>query len=110
MHGGRSEQEVDTFNSILTSASQQLCTGTPTASFAAIFSSLTDAGIQGTGATAMSDQAPSNTAISLYFTASGSQGVGAITGSATAATATITGYVPRYLNAVEIFTIICMLT
>lgn len=41
----------------------------------------------------MSDQAPSNTAISLYFTASGSQGLGAITGSATAATALVTGQV-----------------
>lgn len=91
VHGGRSEQEVDTFDKILSSASNLLCTGTPTASFAAIFSSLTDVGIQGTGATVMSDQAPSNTAISLYFTASGSQGLGAITGNATAATPLITG-------------------
>lgn len=38
------------------------------------------------GATVMSDQFPSQTAISLYFTPTGSQGAGAITGSATAAT------------------------
>lgn len=39
------------------------------------------------GATIMSDLYPSQTAISLYFTPTGSQGVGVITGSATAATA-----------------------
>ena len=38
------------------------------------------------GATVMSDQFPSQTAVSLYFTPTGSQGVGVITGSATAAT------------------------
>jgi hypothetical protein len=38
------------------------------------------------GATVMSDQFPSQTVVSLYFTPTGSQGVGFITGSATAAT------------------------
>jgi hypothetical protein len=38
------------------------------------------------GATVRSDQFPSQTAISLYFTPSGSQGAGSITGSATQAT------------------------
>jgi hypothetical protein len=32
------------------------------------------------GGTVFSDQAPSQTAVSLYYTASGSQGLGAITG------------------------------
>lgn len=43
-----------------------------------------------TGATVSSDQAPSSTAVSLYFTLTGSQGPGAITGSAAEATATAT--------------------
>jgi hypothetical protein len=38
----------------------------------------------------MEDQFPSNTAVSLYFTASGRQGPGPITGSATGATRTRT--------------------
>jgi hypothetical protein len=71
IHGARSPQEVDTFDTIISSASQILCTGTPTANFTAIFNSLTDLGVQGTGATGMEDQFPSNTAVSLYFTASG---------------------------------------
>lgn len=43
-----------------------------------------------TGATVSSDRAPSSTAVSLYFTLSGSQGAGAITGSLAEATATTT--------------------
>ena len=58
----------------MSSAGNLLCVGTPIASFAATFSSLTGVRVQGMGATVMGDQAPSNTAISLYFTASGSQG------------------------------------
>lgn len=85
VHGGRSEQIVESFLAIITSASNLLCTGTPTATFAAIFSSLSDVGISATGATVLSDQFPSNTAISLYFTPTGIQGAGAITGSATQA-------------------------
>lgn len=38
------------------------------------------------GATVMTDLFPSQTAISLYFTATGTQGLGAITGSATLGT------------------------
>ncbi len=91
VHGARSEQDVDTYNRIITSASHALCTGTPTASFGAIFSSLNNKGIQGTGATDMSDQFPSKTAVSLYYTPTGIQGMGAITGSATGATAKVTG-------------------
>jgi hypothetical protein len=91
-HGGRSPSQSAVFSAILSSASNSLCTGTPTASFAAIFASLTNAPPQATGAAAtatqMSDQYPSQTAVSLYFTASGNQGPGAITGSAAQATAT----------------------
>jgi hypothetical protein len=88
VHGARSEAEVQAFDGILASASNALCTGTPTASFAAIFSSISEAAPQSASgaATVFSDQFPSMTAISLYFTVTGAQGPGAITGSATAAT------------------------
>ncbi|KAH9221085.1 hypothetical protein DL95DRAFT_382494 [Leptodontidium sp. 2 PMI_412] len=88
VHGARSPQNVDSFHTIISSASNALCTGTPTATFAAIFSSLSE-GAAPTGTdTAMSDQFPSQTAISLYYTVSGTQGVGAITGEAASATRT----------------------
>merc|ERR1712093_661277 len=86
VHGARSPQIVDSFNTIITSASNALCTGTPTASFAAIFSSLSNAAAPTGTDTAVSDQFPSQTAISLYYTPSGSQGVGAITAEAATAT------------------------
>lgn len=90
VHGARSEAVVEAFESIISSASVSLCTGTPTASFAAIFSSIADSAPQvaSGAATTVSDQYPSDAAVSLYYTASGPQGAGAITGSATAATAT----------------------
>ena len=90
VHGARSQQEVNAFNLIITSASNLLCTGTPTAGFAEIFSSLSEGTSSVSGATVMSDMYPSQTAISLYFTPTGSQGPGSITGSATAATAVST--------------------
>jgi hypothetical protein len=90
VHGARSPQIVSAFNTIITSASNLLCTGTPTAPFASIFSSLSDV-VAPTGTdTAMTDLYPSQTAISLYYTPTGKQGVGAITGAATAATASVT--------------------
>ncbi|TGO87407.1 hypothetical protein BPOR_0228g00090 [Botrytis porri] len=80
---------VSAFNTVITSASNQLCTGTPTASFAAIFNSLGGGGdVAEATATQLTDLYPSETAVSLYYTASGNQGVGAITGSATGATKT----------------------
>jgi len=90
VHGSRSEAVVDAFKDIIASASSQLCTGTPTASFAAIFSSLSEAAPQSASgaATSTSDQFPSQSAVSLYYTASGNQGAGVITGSAASATAT----------------------
>lgn len=81
VHGARDQRDLDTYSVILSSASQALCTGTPTAVFADVFSSVaaTVAPVA-TGATVLSDQFPSKTAVSLYYTASGSQGPGAITG------------------------------
>ncbi|WYZ41632.1 hypothetical protein EsH8_V_000527 [Colletotrichum jinshuiense] len=88
-HGLRSERDVAYYSGILSSASNALCTGTPTAAFAVIFSNIEVAATPlTTGATAKSDQAPSNTAISLYYTASGPQGPGSITGAAASATGT----------------------
>jgi hypothetical protein len=88
VHGGRSPSQSAAFSQILTSASNILCTGTPTTDFAAIFSSLSDASVSvpSTVGTGMTDLYPSQTAVSLYYTASGPQGEGAITGSATLAT------------------------
>ncbi|PVH85485.1 hypothetical protein DL98DRAFT_511536 [Cadophora sp. DSE1049] len=88
VHGARSPQIVDSFHTIITSASNALCTGTPTASFAAIFSSLSNAAAPTGTDTAVSDQFPSQTTISLYYTVSGPQGIGAITGEAASATRT----------------------
>lgn len=88
VHGARSQAQSSAFAQIMTSASNILCTGTPTASFAAIFSSLSDANpvVASTAGTGMTDLYPSQTAVSLYYTASGNQQPGVITGSATAAT------------------------
>jgi hypothetical protein len=87
VHGGRSPQLTSAFHTILSSAFNALCTGTPSASFAAIFSSIQDVANPGDAtATGLSDQFPSRTDVSLYYTATGPQGLGAITGSATLAT------------------------
>ena len=91
VHGTRSEAVAEAFDNILSSASSQFCgTATPTAKFADYFSAVSDSAPQtATGAaTTTSDQFPSQSAVSLYYTASGPQGPGAITGSATGATAT----------------------
>lgn len=76
-HGGRSQANLDTFNTVVQSASAALCTGTPTADFAALYAS---AGGRvtpvTTGGTVSSDRFPSQTAVSLYFTPPGPQGPG----------------------------------
>lgn len=88
VHGARSQEDLDKYSSIISSASIILCTDTPTAGFAAIFSSVAaTAAPTATGATVLSDQFPSQSAVSLYYTAVGSQGPGAISGSAMTATA-----------------------
>lgn len=96
LHGQRSGRDEAFFLSVASSASQELCgfltssgAATPTAPFASLFSEIANTLAQPTtGATVSSDRAVSKTAVSLYYTASGSQGPGKITGSETAATAT----------------------
>jgi hypothetical protein len=82
VHGGLTQQELNQYSAVISAASTSLCTGTPTAPFPSIFASAGTAGASVTsGATTSSDQYPSQSAVSLYYTASGSQGPGAITGS-----------------------------
>jgi hypothetical protein len=88
VHGARSPAVTSAFHTILSSASNELCTGTPTAAFSAIFQSLQYNVVANGSATDTSDLYPSQTAVSLYFTATGPQGPGEITGSATLATKT----------------------
>ncbi|KAI8303945.1 hypothetical protein K4K61_006560 [Colletotrichum sp. SAR11_59] len=89
VHGLRSERDLAYYSGILSSASNALCTSTPTAVFASVYSSIQEAATPvTTGGTATSDRAVSNTAISLYYTASGPQGPGSITGAAASATGT----------------------
>jgi hypothetical protein len=81
VHGARSQQDKDTYSVVISSVSQALCTGTPTADFAALFSTIAgQVSRVTTGASISSDQYPSQTAVSFYYTASGTQGPGAITG------------------------------
>ncbi|KAG9567006.1 hypothetical protein KCU77_g2049, partial [Aureobasidium melanogenum] len=90
VHGTRSEAVREAFENIISSASSSFCgAATPTAKFASYFSAVSDSSPQtATGAaTTVSDQYPSQTAVSLYYTATGNQGPGAITGSAAQATA-----------------------
>lgn len=91
-HGLRNQREIEQYDSILTAASSTFCgAATPTTTFAAVFASIQATfPVPATGATVMSDRAPSSTAVSLYYTATGSQGPGPITGSAAEATATTT--------------------
>jgi hypothetical protein len=89
-HGLRNEREVAQYDGILSAVSSSFCgTATPTAVFASIFKTIQSSfPVPSTGGTVSSDMAPSSTAVSLYYTASVSQGPGAITGSAAGATAT----------------------
>ncbi|KAI4717920.1 hypothetical protein E4T48_05841 [Aureobasidium sp. EXF-10727] len=89
VHGLRSEAVAKANENIISSASSQFCgAATPTAVFASYFAAVSDASPQtASGATTVSDQFPSQSAVSLYYTATGNQGPGAITGSAAQATA-----------------------
>ncbi|KAG0648295.1 hypothetical protein D0Z07_5394 [Hyphodiscus hymeniophilus] len=58
---------------IITSASNLLCSGTPTVEFADIFSRFSEGGSSVSGATGMSDHFTSQTAVSSDFTPTGSQ-------------------------------------
>jgi hypothetical protein len=82
VHGGLTQLQLNQYQAVISAASQSLCTGTPTAVFQSIFVAVGSAGASVTsGSTVTSDQFPSQTAVSLYYTASGSQGPGAITGN-----------------------------
>ncbi|KAI4729868.1 hypothetical protein E4T49_02330 [Aureobasidium sp. EXF-10728] len=91
VHGLRSEAVAKANENIISSASSQFCgAATPTAVFASYFAAVSDASPQtASGATTVSDQFPSQSAVSLYYTATGNQGPGAITGSAAQATAVV---------------------
>lgn len=92
VHGGRSKAQSIVYSKLLTSASNSLCTGTPTVKFADIFASLTNSlpNAPSTAGIGSTDSFPGMTEVSLYYTASGSQGPGAITGSAAQATTPVT--------------------
>lgn len=94
-HGFRSERDVSFYRAVIATASSALCeVPTPTAEFKIIFQSAQGmVPVPTTGETISSDQAVGQTAVSLYYTASVSQGPGRITGEATAATATATGLI-----------------
>ncbi|PSR87325.1 hypothetical protein BD289DRAFT_432528 [Coniella lustricola] len=91
-HGQRTERDEAFYNSVASVASQSLCdylsstaAPTPTTDFAGYFSVIAATlPPPTTGATISSDQAPSATAVSLYFTETGHQGL-AVTASATTA-------------------------
>ncbi|KAI1395159.1 hypothetical protein F4819DRAFT_501231 [Hypoxylon fuscum] len=92
VHGALSPRNYTYFSQVLSSASQMLCTGTPTAALAALWTQAQAAIPEPTtGDAATTDVKSGDAAVSLYYTASGPQGPGVITGSATAATAVATG-------------------
>jgi hypothetical protein len=81
VHGAHSQEDANKFSIIMSSASSELCTGTPTAEFESIFSTVADTVPDATsGATILSDQFPSQSAVSLYYTPPTIQGPGLITG------------------------------
>jgi hypothetical protein len=79
VHGGMSELEYNGYVLQASAASSSMCSGTPTTNIAGVFSAAVFTGTP-TGATTSSDQFPSNSAVSLYYTAPGPQGPGTITG------------------------------
>ncbi|ERS99115.1 hypothetical protein HMPREF1624_04311 [Sporothrix schenckii ATCC 58251] len=104
VHGQLSDHDLAFFQSVASAASTSLCgfltagggrpTTTPTAIFRDLFTSAQAHLTSPTGAVATAassvgpDVSPNNTDVGLYFTQSGPEGPGSITGSATAATAT----------------------
>ena len=91
IHGFRSELDYTHYSDVLSIASEALCTGTPSAAYASIFSSARDnQPFPSSGASVASDEADGDTAVSLYYTATGPQGAGEITGAAASATPEIT--------------------
>ncbi|TLS23103.1 uncharacterized protein PpBr36_05906 [Pyricularia pennisetigena] len=86
--GERSERDNARYASVMSAASSSLCgSGAVTKSYEEIFSSMDDSAAPvTTGATTSSDRLSGATQVSNYFTVTGTQGAGVITGSATAAT------------------------
>jgi hypothetical protein len=80
VHGARNEQESNKYASVMTLASNALCSGTPTAKWKDLFASEDWKIANATGATVSSDQFPGQTAVSLYYTTTGKQGSGVVTG------------------------------
>lgn len=93
VHGLRSERDNFYWSKVMSVASDALCTGTPTAILQSLFASATTntdkAPFATSGDTTSWDQYPDNTAISLYYTTTITQGLGDITGTATSATSDI---------------------
>ncbi|KAI0144208.1 hypothetical protein F4776DRAFT_653500 [Hypoxylon sp. NC0597] len=88
-HGAISQRNFTYTSRVLSSASDMLCTGAPTAAFATLLSEVqTGVPQPTTGDAVLSDRKSGDAAVSLYYTTSGPQGPGVITGSATAAAAT----------------------
>ena len=92
LHGQRSPREVAFYGSVFSAASSAFCgVPTPTGRWQSVFATQeAEATPVTTGDTGSTDRAVSETAVSLYYTPSGSIGPGPITGSAAAATATTT--------------------
>ena len=96
LHGERDARDVAFYDGVASAASTSLCgfltnpeDATPTAEWASIFSAVEVTAVYPTtGSTVSSNVLGSQTAISYYYTPSGPQGPGAITGSAAMATAT----------------------
>ncbi|KXX76495.1 hypothetical protein MMYC01_208087 [Madurella mycetomatis] len=90
LHGLRSQRDLAYSAAVVATASGALCdVPTPTAEFGLLFASaLGRVPYPTTGDSALIDAGGGQTAVSLYFTPSGSQGPGRITGDALQATAT----------------------
>lgn len=90
LHGQRSPRQVAFYGSVFSAASSSFCdVPTPTGQWASVFATQeAEATPVTTGDAASTDRAVSETAVSLYYTPTGSIGPGPITGSAAAATAT----------------------
>ncbi|TLD32723.1 hypothetical protein PspLS_00413 [Pyricularia sp. CBS 133598] len=86
--GRRSERDLAKFEPVMSAASSSLCgSGAVTKDYQEIFSSIADSATDPTtGATGSSDRLSGSTQVSNYFTVTGTQGPGVVTGSAAAAT------------------------
>lgn len=90
VHGLRDERESAFYGAVLSGASERLCTGTPAVPFRSLFAEVEATAERVTaGATTKVDRYPGNSDVGLYYTPSGKQGMGPVTGSA--ATVTMEG-------------------